>query len=131
MSHYKLPTPLVLGIDYLRQNKVELMMKPTEGENFVEIKINGESVGITSRGNEQRVTVIQIKGRRETKNNEETKNKEETRREEGETRGNDVIPKQTTMECWGLPQNGYIRASLLECVKVIPSSAGYVTLTTL
>ena len=34
------------------------------------------------------------------------------------------------MEGGGLPQNDYIRASLLECVKVIPSSAGYLTLTT-
>ena len=91
VSHYKLPTPIVLGVDYLKQNKVELTMKPTEGENFVEIKINGESVGITSRGNGQRVTVIQIKGRKETK------------REEGETRGDDVIPKQTTKECGGCP----------------------------
>ena len=57
-------------------------MKPTEGENFVEIKINGESVGIMSRGNEQRVTVIQKEGRKETKNKEETENKEETKYKE-------------------------------------------------
>ena len=40
VSHYKLPTPLVLGVDYLKRNNSELNIKPTEGESLVEVKIN-------------------------------------------------------------------------------------------
>ena len=58
VSHYELPTLVVLGVDYLKRNNVGLNIKTMGEESFVEVKINGDIVVVTPRGSDQRVTVI-------------------------------------------------------------------------
>ena len=71
VSHYELPTPIVLGVNYLKRNNVELSIKTMGKESFVEVKINGEIVRVTPRGSGQRVTVIQTADKEETKEKRE------------------------------------------------------------
>ncbi|KAK4318737.1 hypothetical protein Pmani_010278 [Petrolisthes manimaculis] len=97
----KLPTPILLGRDYLSQNNISIETNPTQ------VRINGESITVNPKADHQ-VYIIKVD------NYTSVKGKQNLEVEDDEL----------------LVDDSYVKASAVESVQVTPSSMGYVNLIT-
>ncbi|KAK4327436.1 hypothetical protein Pmani_002100 [Petrolisthes manimaculis] len=106
----KLPTPILLGRDYLAKNAIDIMIRQVDGENLVQVKINGVEVSLNPKS-DKAVTLIE---------------------------GNKIVPPGNIDENDDsdkydpnqIVEGPNWKTSTIESVPVPPSSVGYVNLVT-
>ena len=62
----ELPTPILIGRDYLKKNDINIIMRSKGECSYIEVRINGTIVSVTPK-NDDKVTIITLEERQNEK----------------------------------------------------------------
>ena len=126
----KLPTPMILGRDYMQRHDIDLKLRSIEGRSYVELRIGGNAVFLEPRV-DNNVTIMTWDPKVLNNTDVQRENKDvstaEVKRESERMSAKD---EDTMSESWSVQHAEHVKASAVEPVKIVSATAGYITLTT-